>query len=220
GAEHRELAVLEEGAFFGEMALLSGAPRSASVVSLAEETQVLEISAPVLAELSRRHPQVARALKKFVRQRLLGELMNTSALFKPFARKDRRELVERFRARDVRRGEVLIREGQQVDGLYVVLSGEVEVRKAERHLARLREGELFGEMSLLQKAPANATVVATRRTSLLRLPREDFDTLILTHPQILALVSELTETRQRQTDALLGEGAGRGTEDTEDLILV
>lgn len=222
GAELKELAVLGEGAFFGEMALLSGAPRSASVLSASEETQLLEISAPVLADLSRRYPQVAKALRRFCRQRLLSDVVNTSAIFQPFGRKDRRELVERFRAREVRRGDVIIHEGQQVDGLYVVLSGEVAVSKAGQPLAQLREGELFGEMSLLQKTPATATVTAARNTSLLRLPREDFDTLILTHPQILALVSELTEARQRSNDALLGghtNVTGATAEPHEELLL-
>jgi CRP-like cAMP-binding protein len=222
GAELRELAVLGEGAFFGEMALLSGAPRSASVLGAAEETQLLEISAPVLADLSRRYPQVARALRRFCRQRLLSEVVNTSAIFQPFGRKDRRELVERFRAREVRRGDIIIHEGHPVDGLYVVLSGEVAVSKAGQPLAQLREGELFGEMSLLQKTPATATVTASRNTSLLRLPREDFDTLILTHPQILALVSDLTETRQRSNDALLGghtNVTGETAESLKELLL-
>jgi CRP-like cAMP-binding protein len=222
GAEQRELAQLGEGAFFGEMALLSGAPRSASVVSASEETQVLEISAPVLAGLSRSYPQVARALRRFCRQRLLSDVVNTSAIFQPFGRKDRRELVERFRAREVRRGDTIIHEGHQVDGLYVVLSGEVAISKGEQPLARLREGELFGEMSLLQRTPANATVTAARNTSLLRLPREDFDTLILTHPQILALVSELTEARQRSNEALLGghtNVTGETLEPHEELLL-
>ncbi|HEX5745340.1 MAG TPA: cyclic nucleotide-binding domain-containing protein [Archangium sp.] len=222
GGEQRELAQLGEGAFFGEMALLSGAPRSASVVSASEETQVLEISAPVLAGLSRSYPQVARALRRFCRQRLLSDVVNTSAIFQPFGRKDRRELVERFRAREVRRGDTIIHEGHQVDGLYVVLSGEVAVTKGEQSLARLHEGELFGEMSLLQKTPANATVTAARNTSLLRLPREDFDTLILTHPQILELVSELSEARQRSNEALLGGHPhvhGETLEPHEELVL-
>ena len=90
------------------------------------------------------------------------------------------------------------------DGLYVVLSGEVEARKGDQVLSRLKEGELFGEISLLQKTPATATVMATRRTSLLRLPREDFDALILSHPQILVLISELSEQRLRRTEALTG----------------
>jgi CRP-like cAMP-binding protein len=147
---------------------------------------------------------VARALKKFCRERLLSNVMGTSALFQPFGRKDRRALVEKFRARDVKRNEVIIQEGDRVDGLYVVLSGEVEVRKGDQVLSRLKEGELFGEISLFQKTPATATVMATRRTSLLRLPREDFDALILSHPQILVLISELSEQRLRRTEALTG----------------
>ena len=114
---------------------------------------------------------------------------------------DRRTLVERFRARDVSKGDAVIREGAQTDGLYIVLSGEMEVVREGQVLARLHEGELFGEMSLLKKTDATASVRATRRTSLIRLPRADFDALILSHPQILVLVSELTDDRQRQNDA-------------------
>jgi CRP-like cAMP-binding protein len=56
-------------------------------------------------------------------------------------------------------------------------------------------------MSLLARAPATATVSATRHTSLLRLPREDFDRLILSHPQILEHVSELTDERAKANAA-------------------
>ncbi|MBN9685277.1 MULTISPECIES: cyclic nucleotide-binding domain-containing protein [unclassified Corallococcus] len=217
----QDLATLEGGAFFGEMALLSGAPRAASVESVSDDTQVLEISAAVLATLSRGHPPVAKALKKFCRERLLANVMNSSALFRPFNRKDRRNLVERFRARDVERGEVIIREGDATDGLYVVLSGEVEVHKSGQRLTSLKEGDLFGEISLLQKTPATATVEASRHTTLLRLPREDFDSLISSHPQVLMLVSDLSDERLRRTQHVLDSQAGSapGDED-EDLILV
>ncbi|RKH85000.1 cyclic nucleotide-binding protein [Corallococcus sp. AB032C] len=217
----QDLATLEVGAFFGEMALLSGAPRAASVESASDDTQVLEISAAVLATLSRSHPPVAKALKKFCRERLLANVMNSSALFRPFNRKDRRNLVERFRARDVERGEVIIREGDATDGLYVVLSGEVEVHKGGQRLSTLKEGDLFGEISLLQKTPATATVEATRHTTLLRLPREDFDSLISSHPQVLMLVSDLSDERLRRTQHVLDSQAGTTPDDEdEDLILV
>jgi len=84
----------------------------------------------------------------------------------------------------------------------VVLSGEVEVRRGNELLARLREGELFGEMSLLTKAPAIATVTAARRTSLLRLPKEDFNTVMMTHPQVLELVANLADQRRRAAEQL------------------
>ena len=204
GGHRKELAALSSGAFFGEMALLSGAPRMASVESAVDGTMLLEISAPVLSELSRQHPQLAKALKKFCRERMLTNVMSNSALFEPFSKKDRRALVEKFRAREVKKNEIIVREGERTDGLYVVLSGEVEARKGDQVLSRLKEGDLFGEISLLSKTPATATVMSTRHTSLLRLPREDFDSLILSHPQILVLVSELSEQRLRRTEALTG----------------
>lgn len=201
GGERRDLATLEEGTFFGEMALLSEAPRSASVEAAAEDTQVLEISAAVLTDLSKKHPSVATALKKFCRQRMLSNLMSSAPLFRPFSRGDRRDLVQKFRARDVKKGDPVIKEGAMSDGLYLILSGEVEVSVKGRRVAALKEGDVFGEMSLLSRAPATATVVSSRHTSLLRLPREDFDRLILSHPQILAHVSELTDERAKQNAA-------------------
>ena len=131
-----------------------------------------------------------------------------------FNRSDRRTLVERFRARDVQKGEVLIKQGERSDGMYIVLSGEVEVRVGSAQVAALKEGDIFGEMSLLTKAPATATCAAARRTSLLRLPREDFDQIVLSHPQILVLVSDLTDERKKQNAALASRAPKSGAEAT------
>ncbi|RYZ40729.1 MAG: cyclic nucleotide-binding domain-containing protein, partial [Myxococcaceae bacterium] len=82
---------------------------------------------------------------------------------------------------------------------------------------------LFGEISLLQKTPATATVEAARHTTLLRLPREDFDSLISSHPQVLMLVSDLSDERLRRTQRLLDaatDAAGLAQDDEDDLILV
>ncbi len=196
--QRRDLARLDEGTFFGEMALLSATARTASVEGNDEDTQLLEISASILAELSEKYATVATALKKFCRQRLLQNVMGSSPLFAPFSRQDRRALVEKFRAREVNKGDSIIRQGEKSDGLYIVLSGEVAVSVGASDLASLKEGEIFGEMSLLTKQPAGADVKAAKRTSLLRLPREDFDRLIMSHPQILALVSELTDERNKR----------------------
>jgi CRP-like cAMP-binding protein len=201
--QRRDLATLEEGAFFGEMALLSDALRSASVEAAADDTQLLEISATLLKDLSAKYPTIAQALRKFCRQRLLSNLMASAAIFRPFSKSDRRDLIQKFRAREVRSGEVVIKEGAHSDGLYVVLSGEVDVKVKGTRVAALREGEIFGEMSLLTHAPAGATVASTRHTSLLRLPKEDFDRLILSHPQILEHIAELTDERKRANEARL-----------------
>ncbi|MFN7135489.1 MAG: cyclic nucleotide-binding domain-containing protein, partial [Myxococcales bacterium] len=221
GGEEVVLARLSEGAFFGEMALLSGAPRAASVIA-EDDAECLEISAALLAGLQKRYPHVAQVLKKFCRQRLLANVMATSPLFRPFDKADRKALVEKFKARDVAEGEKILEEGKVGDGLYVVMSGEVEVRKvrdgAEVPLAQLKEGELFGEISLLTKSAATASVAAKKKSTVLRLPRATFDELISTHPQILMLVSELSDERLRQQQATLAQSAADG--DYEDLMLV
>jgi CRP-like cAMP-binding protein len=114
----------------------------------------------------------------------------------------------------VQKGDVLIKEGQRSDGMYIVLSGEIEVRLGLHPVATLKEGDIFGEMSLLTKAPATASCAAARRTSLLRLPREDFDQIVLSHPQILVLVSELTDERKKLNAALASrapQNAGEAT---------
>ncbi len=221
--EQREEVVLGrlgEGDFFGEMSMLSGTPRSASVFAEGA-CEVLELRADVLADIARRHPHVAESLRRFYRQRLLANAMAVSPILRPFTRGNRKLIMERFRARDVRAGEVVIREGEPSDGMYVVLEGAVDVMKrttsGQTAVARLREGDVFGEMSCLRKAPASASVVVVRGGTLLRLPRRDFDWLVVTYPQVLERVSELSEERSENLDAILS-GRAQWTED--GLVLV
>jgi CRP-like cAMP-binding protein len=198
GAEVLQLARLSEGDFFGEMALLSGAPRVASVDAAVDGTLVLEISTALLAELTQRHPGVATALKKFGRQRLLSNLMATSALFRPLSRADRRTLASGFRARDVLAGDVVLAEGGRGDGLYLVLAGLLEVSRGGFRIAKLGQGEVFGEASLLGRRPAVATVRALQRSSLLRLPEEEFARIAERYPAVRAHLEALRDARARE----------------------
>jgi CRP-like cAMP-binding protein len=205
------LARLGEGAFFGEMALLSGAPRTANVAA-EEDTELLEVTDVVLRELAGKYPQVVTSLKNFYRQRLLANVMAISPLFRDFDPQERKGIAEKFRMKQALAGEVMIGEGTTSDGLYVVLHGAVQVTAAKdnKHveLATLKDGDIFGEMSLLTRKPATATVTALSNAILLRLPRESFQELVLTHPQILELVSELTEKRKSATEAILQDENG------------
>jgi CRP-like cAMP-binding protein len=189
------VAALEAGEFFGEVALLAGGPRTASVYALTDDTQVLEISGQLLMELARRHPGVASALKTFCRQRLLSNLLSTSALFRPLERGERRELATRFRARDALAGEVVIAEDGRGDGLYVILAGEVEVLRDGILAGTLGAGDVFGEMSLLDGVPAVATVRTLRRTSLLRLPPADLATVLARYPAVRQHLEALRDAR-------------------------
>ena len=214
------LAHLGEGEFFGEMALLSGAPRNASVVA-EEPSELLVLRAEVLRDLASRYPHLAGSLRRFYRQRLLANALAVSPLFRPFGRKDRKAVMEKFRERTVHPGEVIVHEGALADGLYVLLEGAVDVtRRTEAGdllVGQLREGDLFGEMSCMRKAGATATVTVKRGGALLRLQRGDFDALVMTYPTVLELVSQLSEERSQNLDAILS-GSAAYTED--GLVLI
>ncbi|MCA9583157.1 MAG: Stp1/IreP family PP2C-type Ser/Thr phosphatase, partial [Myxococcales bacterium] len=92
-----------------------------------------------------------------------------------------RELVSLLNYTDVRRFEVgqrVCEEGEQGDELYVVLEGSVRVQTGTTILSDLGSGEHFGELSLVDRAPRSATVVAQEQTQVLVLTRKNFFDLI------------------------------------------
>ena len=109
--------------------------------------------------------------------------------------KERRRLMERFEARKYLRGQTIIEQGRGSEGLFLIESGTAEVVRDGRDIASLEEGEMFGEISLLLRSDATATVRAATNARVLLLSRALFNELIMTHPQILELVSDLEEAR-------------------------
>lgn len=204
-----QLAKLGEGAVFGEMALLSAQPRTATVGCLTE-VDLLEVGRQSLAALADELPIVAEALHGFTRERLLGNLMATSALFKPFNGIQRRDLLRRFTSHDVSPGTVVIHEGEEGRGLFVVLSGELDVSRRQPDgsqipLGGLRTGDVFGEMSILRNARTTATVVAQRPATVLFLAREYVTRIVAGVPEIKSYLEALAEDRDIDNQLLLGE---------------
>ncbi len=203
------LAKLGENAVFGEMALLSAQPRTATVGCLTE-VDLLEVGRQSLATLADELPIVAEALHGFTRERLLGNLMATSALFKPFNRMQQRDLLRRFTSHDVAPGTVVINEGEEGRGLFVVLSGELDVSRrsadgATVPLGGLKTGDVFGEMSIVRNARTAATVVATRAATVLFLAREYVTRIVAGVPEIKSYLEALAEDREIDNQLLLGE---------------
>jgi CRP-like cAMP-binding protein len=204
-----ELARLGENAVFGEMALLSAQPRSASVGCLSE-VDLLEVGRQSLATLADELGAVAEALHGFTRERLLGNLMATSALFKPFNRLQQRDLLRRFTSHDVAPGTVIINEGEEGRGLFVVLAGDLEVSRRSSDgttvpLGALKTGDVFGEMSILRNARTTATVVAPRQATVLFLAREYVSRIVAGVPEIKSYLETLAEGREIDNQLLLGE---------------
>ncbi|HEX4416599.1 MAG TPA: cyclic nucleotide-binding domain-containing protein [Kofleriaceae bacterium] len=207
---HTELAELGEHAVFGEMALLSAQPRSASVACVSE-VDLFEVGRQALAQLADELGPVAEALHGFTRERLLGNLMATSPLFRPFSRMQQRDLLRRFTSHDVAPGTIVIHEGEQGRGLFVVLSGDLDVSRRTADgpvpLGGLRTGDVFGEIAVLRNAATTATVVAQRPSTVLFLAREYVARIVAAVPEIKSYLEALAEEREIDNQLVLGEDA-------------
>jgi len=192
-----DLATLEEGAFVGELAILTDFPRSASVQA-ETDTQTLEISRALIARVVSESPEVLKVLLRFFRDRMMDRFLRTSTLFLRFSTADARRLVASFRFLEVDANSRLVVEGQRSPGLFLLMCGEAVVQRrgvATPH-AVLGPGDFCGEMSLLSHRAAMANVDARTKCWMLSLGQKEFQELILAYPQLLEFISELAAERE------------------------
>ena len=193
-----QLAVLDEGDIFGEMALITESPRVATVRAEGR-VDAFELSRTVLDDLGTDANTLQSVLTRHVSDRMINNLINLSPVFKGLSRRQRKNLMERFESRLFEEATDIITEGEPSGGLFVILDGMVKVvRKHDgelRTLNVLREGDLMGEISLIHNSAATATCTATRRTMVLFLSRKDFDQAARDFPGIRERISHLGEIR-------------------------
>jgi len=214
-----ELARLGPGAFFGEMALVSSAPRAAEV-SAAEPSVLLRADKEEMEGLAAGAPVVGDVLIAFCHARMLENLVRVSPVLAPVPPLKRPEVIARFETDFRAAGEVIIAEGQEGPGLFLVVSGGVRVVRAEGNdrvlLASLGPGDLFGEIYLLMRKPSTATVIAQQNTALLFLPRAQFESATSEFPELLKGAYDIAVSRENRNNSIMGKAAL----DASDLILV
>jgi CRP-like cAMP-binding protein len=197
--EH-ELGRLGEGTFFGEIALLTAQPRNATIRAVSP-TRLLALDRAIVGRLCAGSPAVAKVLLRFVRERLLGSLMETNPLFRPFTADERFSLIERFEFVQFDEGTVILDEGKRAPGLFILLSGRAIGTIEGNPVYELGPGDIMGEVSLLSNGLAVATVRTQCRSLALELPRSEFQDLIMTHPQVLEYAASIAEERRKRVQA-------------------
>jgi cAMP-dependent protein kinase regulator len=214
------LARLTNGALVGEMALLSRAPRAASVIAC-RPSILLVARREALEEVAETRPEVGIELAAHCRRRMVANLVRTSPVLLAVDPVERPALVETFETRVIEKGERLITEGEDAAGLHLIASGEVAVVGHESGepfvIATLGVGDVVGEVALVLRRKANADVVAVHPTVTLHLPRDGFMDLIREHPAILQGLYLLAVKRDEETSGVL---ENQTTSVAEDYVLV
>jgi CRP-like cAMP-binding protein len=118
-----------------------------------------------------------------------------------------KELARVSRATDevmVAAGTVLVRQGASGHEFYLILDGRAVVRRGERQVDLLGPGQYFGELSLLDRAPRNATVIADTSMTLLVLGQREFSAVLdevpgVAHKMLRTMAHRLRLADERAT---------------------
>jgi CRP-like cAMP-binding protein len=137
------------------------------------------------------------------------EMLQNVPIFSELGRRDLGRLAKLMVPRQVKSGEVIIKEGDQAAGFFVVSSGKLEAVRgesaSEQHLANYGPGDFFGEMALFEGFPRSATVRALEDSECLAMTRWDFMAEMKNHPEIAVGMLPVLVRRLRDADARVAE---------------
>jgi HlyB family type I secretion system ABC transporter len=172
------LNTLRPGDGFGELGLLTGEARSATVRASAE-SEALKLDRALFSALVQVHPELGQHFERQIERHRRRDLLRLSSTFAALPPQTTDELIDALEAVEVAKGEVVVRQGDPSSCMYVVEEGRLhavwqtaEGRRGD--VAYLRRGDLFGERSLLLGAPRAVTVEAVTDCRLLALQESDF----------------------------------------------
>ena len=117
-------------------------------------------------------------------QQLVDTLAGLS-LFADLSRPQLEQVAHKMTEESYPGGQRILRQGFSGTGFYVILDGEVTVKRDGQEVARLQKGDFFGEMSILLGEPPVADVVATRQLHVLHLGGPELEGFLRDHPPVM-----------------------------------
>ena len=173
---------IEQGSIFGEVGLISGRRRGATIRA-AEPTVCLELSRTAALKLLATVPSAARAVMRISIERQLLQMFGSG-----LTKDDVAELVDAAEVKEVRAGQVVIKEGAEDKDVFVVRRGSMVVQKdiggKPVFLSYLPAGSYFGEMAVIDGSTRTATVKASIKSEVIRFPGAAFVALLNRKPKL------------------------------------
>ena len=126
-------------------------------------------------------------------------------LFSGLKEKQLKSVLAAGKQRNFGQGDVIVSERDMGVGFYLILGGEVEVRKRGRVLAKLGKGDFFGEMSLLDNNPRSSDVIAVAPTTCLVLSSWNFQGILKANNEIAMNLLRTLVQRLRESDKPLSD---------------
>ena len=175
GEQQNKVASLSVGQYFGELALISGSTRTATVSADDDVTCWAIDQTTYLCLLKEQH-----VLK---RKRYTALLRNLPFL-KVLQDYEVMLIADALVPVNPEKGTNVVKQGDEGNDFYIILEGECTVLKedgdppVQKEVGKLRSGAYFGELALIQNTPRAATIVAGDRCKLVKLDRASFQRLL------------------------------------------
>jgi tetratricopeptide (TPR) repeat protein len=127
----------------------------------------------------------------------------TSSVLSPFTDGEIEEVLSRSEVKKFSTGQMVVREGDTGDSVYIIKSGTVSVIAhilgKEINLATLAQGDLFGEVAYLTGRPRTANVIADNDVEVYEINKILLDEIIEKRPEIMSQVNEIYTARVKDT---------------------
>jgi CRP-like cAMP-binding protein len=107
-------------------------------------------------------------------------------------------------ARSFKAGNVIFREGDEANELFVVKSGQVRIQIGNRTVTELGQESIFGEMALIDSEPRSATATAITDVELVPVSEKQFLFLVSQTPYFALKVMRVLAQRLRMTNKTFG----------------
>jgi len=202
--EEIPLGVLKPGDSFGEAALAEGGTRNATV-RCSTAVDVLRIDRHDFLELVHRVPELKQYVETTGRNRALQSFLYQFSNFGRLPTPVLRGMIDRLKPVTIEKGNLIIREGDDAGPLYIMQKGRARtfagIDGQTRNLAFYREGDFFGELSVLNGSPRATSVEAFTDCQLLSLEPKSVQDLRRRFPEFDRLVSERLALYQAKTEA-------------------
>ena len=127
--------------------------------------------------------------------------LSTVWLFSECSKAERRSIERRAEPVSVKTGKTIVEEGEVGTVFYFIVNGRATVSRHGRKVAELGPGQYFGELSLLDRLPRNASVKAATDMTLLAIGQHHFNTLLKESPNMTRKLLVATAQRLRGADA-------------------
>jgi cGMP-dependent protein kinase 2 len=197
-----------QGSIFGEVGLISGRRRGATVRA-AEDSVIVEVSRLAALKLMSAVPAAKRAVTRISTERQLLQMFGSG-----LTPADLAEVMETAELKRVRAGEAIIEEGAEGYDIFVIRQGSMVVEKniggKPVFLSYLPAGSYVGEMALIDGGRRTATVRAAVKSEVIRLDGDAFRRLLDKKPELLAKAKRDMASRQQLTSFIESKKEGFG----------